>query len=83
MQEPYNTFWVLGMHNQLQKDGEAYHVAHVELHPKFRNLTVYDDYDIALVTVKKKIKFGVNVRPICLPSPHDDFTDRTGIVAGW
>lgn len=83
MQNPYETYWVLGMHNQELKDGDVYHVAHVELHPKFTNLTVYDDYDMALVTVKQRIRFGANVNPICLPSPFADFTGRKGIVAGW
>lgn len=83
MKNPYATHWVLGMHDQKKKDGVAYAVEHVELHPKFANLTVYDDYDMALVTVKGKIRFGPTVRPICLPAPFDDFTGRAGIVAGW
>lgn len=71
------------MHDQTTKDGEFYKVGHYMLHPKFTNLTVYDDYDMALVTVTTRIRFGRTVKPICLPSPFDDFTGRAGIVAGW
>lgn len=61
------TYWVLGMHNQHTKDGQQYLVKSLELHPKFINHTVYDDYDIALVTLQTKIQFSDKVVPICLP----------------
>lgn len=62
-----NTYWVLGMHNQYTQDGEQYLVKSLDLHPKFINHTIYDDYDIALVTLQKKIQFSEKVNPICLP----------------
>lgn len=71
------------MVDQRIKDGDSYKISHYMLHPKFKNHTVYDDYDIALVTVSTRIQFGQTVRPICLPSPLDDFTGQSGIVAGW
>lgn len=71
------------MHDQRAQDGVAYNVAHYELHPKFINLSFYDDYDMALITVGRRIRFGPTVKPICLPTPRDDFTGRSGIVAGW
>lgn len=81
--DPYETFWILGMHDQRIKDGTMYNVGHVELHPRFENHSIYDDYDMALVTVTRKIRFSPTVKPICLTSPNTDYTGRSGIVAGW
>lgn len=71
------------MHDQQLRDGTVYNVANVELHPKFTNHTIFDDYDIALVTVVQRIRFTQTVKPICLPTPGEDFTGQVGIVAGW
>lgn len=71
------------MHDSKIQDGARYNIANAVLHPKFVNLTIYDDYDLALITVNKKIEFGRNVRPICLPSAIQEFSDHTAIVAGW
>lgn len=64
---PLETYWVLGMHNQHIKDGDSYEVGQLDLHPKFINHTVYDDYDIAIVTLRTHILFSERVNPICLP----------------
>lgn len=71
------------MHDQIAQDGDFYNVGNYMLHPKFNNLSVYDDYDMALVTVTTRIRFGRTVKPICLPASFDDFTGQAGIVAGW
>lgn len=65
------------------KDGAVYNIAHAILHPKFKNHTIYDDYDMAMIAVTKRIRFGHYVRPICLPEPYEDFSGQAGIVAGW
>lgn len=62
-----STYWILGMHNQHQKDGDRYEVKHVDLHPKFVNHSIYDDYDISLVTLHTQIRFTNKIKPICLP----------------
>jgi Trypsin len=74
---------MLGMHDSRTQDGAKYNIANAVLHPKFINLTIYDDYDMALITTTNKIRFGQNVKPICLPTPVEEFSDQTGIVAGW
>lgn len=71
------------MDDQILKDGYHYNVAHYMLHPKFRNLTVYDDFDMALVTVVKRIKFNYAVKPICLPQAYTSYIGQAGTVAGW
>lgn len=71
------------MHDQRIKDGVVYGVEHIMLHPKFTNYSVYDDYDIALVTVQGRIKFTRNIRPICLTTPHNNYIGMKLTVAGW
>ena len=71
------------MHDQRIKDGTVYNVKHYELHPQFKNLTIYDDHDMALVTVVGRIRFSRTVKPICLTSPNSDYTGSYAIVAGW
>lgn len=71
------------MHDRRAKDGTIHTVANVALHPKFKNHSVYDDYDMALVTVQQRIQFGRTVKPICLTKVNGDYTGRSGIVAGW
>lgn len=71
------------MHDSRIQDGKRYNIQNAVLHPKFINLTIYDDYDMALITVTHKIRFGTNVKPICMPTPIEEFSGRSGIVAGW
>lgn len=70
------------MHSQVHQDGDKYMIEHYEMHPKFRNYSIYDEYDMALVTVKGKIRFSRNVKPICLTLPNIDYTGAKPIVAG-
>lgn len=71
------------MHKVSSKGGDAYKTASFLYHPNFKNGSVFDDFDIAIVTVDRTIKFGTNAKPICLPSSGEDFTGRKVIVAGW
>ena len=71
------------MHDSRKQDGDQYGIFDAKLHPKFKNLSIYDDYDMAIITVNKKIQFNRNVKPICLPTPGESFSGRYGIVAGW
>lgn len=71
------------MHDSELEDGTRYGTVDAKLHPKFLNLTIYDDYDMAIITLDRQIQFNKNVRPICLPSPTDVFVGQSGIVAGW
>lgn len=80
--DPYKTYWVLGMHDTNEQDGQRYDVQHYELHPYFINYTVYDDYDMAMITLQQMIQFGFKVHPICLTTTADDYTGRKVIVAG-
>lgn len=70
------------MHDTNAQDGEKYTVQHYELHPYFTNYTVYDDYDMSLITLTQTIQFSWKVHPICLTTPIDDYTGRNVIVSG-
>lgn len=85
MSSALDTTWVLGLHVLKSHEGIKYDTKHVELHPNFNNNTFYDDFDMALVTVKKDIKFNRIISPICLP-PVDEYKKLFGklvTVAGW
>lgn len=44
------------------------------------------DADIGLIILKDALKFDHNIRPVCLPSKKEDYSDLvgdTGVVAGW
>lgn len=70
------------MHDQIKQDGMRYNVEHYELHPRFLNYSVYDDYDMAMVTLVGRIQFNQNVHPICLTTVNDDYTGRIVTVSG-
>lgn len=80
-----NTYWILGRHKINSTEGVKYTVRHTELHPRFRNASFFDDFDMALATVKGEIQFSRNVQPICLPSvnDHENYVGKLLIVAGW
>ena len=71
------------MHDQEKQDGIAYHNLESELHPKFINHSIYDDYDIAVITLVERIEFSSKIRTICLPQPNAEYPGRYAIVAGW
>lgn len=59
-----------------------YNIKHIEVNPKFIAQMDYDDYDMAILTLDKKIRFSNTVSPICLPEAHDDFSGSVATVAG-
>lgn len=71
------------MHDSVLKDGVRYDVEHYEIHPKFVNFSVYDDYDLAMVTLQGRIQFNRNIKPICLITLYDDYTGLLVRVSGW
>lgn len=70
------------MHDQRIKDGITYGMEHYMLHPKFFNYTIYDDYDMAIVTVKGRIKFNQHISPICLTQPQLTYVGKSATVSG-
>lgn len=76
-----NTYWMLGQHHQL--DGERYDTQAARLHPRFRNLSTHDNYDIGIAIVNREIRFNRLINPICLPEPNQYTDDKTVTVAGW
>lgn len=78
----FATYWVLGMHDSVREDGMRYDIQGYQLHPYFHNYTVYDDYDMAMITLRNFIKFSWKVHPICLTTSRDDYTGKNVIVSG-
>lgn len=83
MPNPLATTWVLGMHILDSTDGVMYGTASYELHPNFANNSFYDDYDFTIVEVDRRIEFNHNIKPICLPTPGQEYSGHRAIVSGW
>ena len=72
---------------ELIKRPQHQHLLHepdkVIIHPKYNPPDVAH-HDLALVRMKREIKFGPNVMPICFPGGRK-FPDTSGVVyaAGW
>ncbi|XP_058432346.1 ovochymase-1 [Marmota monax] len=74
-----------GEYNLLQKEKQEQNipVLKIVIHPEFNRLG-YMSFDIALLYLKHKVKFGIAVQPICLPHRDDRF--EAGILcmaSGW
>ena len=44
---------------------------------------MFAEYDIALLKLDKKVVYGINIVPICLPDPSEDFGGDNGWAIGW
>ena len=66
----------------LSEDGdeEYYEVRSWTSHPRYNPSTT--DYDYAIVTLKKAIKFSPKASPICLPTSAN-YGHRNATVTGW
>ena len=55
------------------------------LSPPHTPMTTHDDrtHDFALLLLQHPAKYSGTVSPICLPQPHDEFSDLAAIAAGW
>lgn len=71
------------MHQLQLKNGELYKTKKYELHPKFLSDKFYDDYDMAIITVDRKVRFNHNISPICLPTAAELYFGEKVTVAGW
>ncbi|KYN07911.1 Trypsin-1 [Cyphomyrmex costatus] len=41
------------------------------------------NHDVALLKLRKSVKFSKKIRPICLPQPGTDPAGKEGTVVGW
>nr|XP_018912780.1 PREDICTED: venom protease-like isoform X1 [Bemisia tabaci] len=63
-------------------------VAKITAHPLFKPESISEGYDIAVLTLKRKVQFSELVRPVCLPHKNIFFTNKDfegyqPFVAGW
>ena len=81
--QPLLSTWIVGMHEVSFNSGESFKTDNFVFHPQFKNGSLYDDYDMSIVTVDRPMTFSANVKTICLPSISDDFAGMKVTVAGW
>ncbi|KAI4822353.1 hypothetical protein KUCAC02_007905 [Chaenocephalus aceratus] len=75
--------WV-GTH-ELKKPSSRYHgILHFMSHPEYKALATGFQHDIALIKLKKKVRFSDLVKAVTLPGP-DDITPPSSEcwIAGW
>lgn len=70
----------LGNHNLKHKDHVDVDIARFIRHPKYSNVS--RENDIALIELKRKVKFSDSIRPACVH--HTEHIDDSKVVAtGW
>ncbi|MEN2497537.1 MAG: hypothetical protein MHMPM18_001910 [Marteilia pararefringens] len=69
--------------NKKDRSEREYGVAAVHLHPQFYDKSFR--YDIALVKLDDRVKFGANISPVCLPEAETDLPlpGTKCFVTGW
>ena len=80
----YTFISVTGEYNLRKADGteQVIPIDQIFIHPKFNPPATGPYYDVALIKLKKPIKFNNDVRPECLPTK--DFPPGTNCYAtGW
>ncbi|MEN2497539.1 MAG: hypothetical protein MHMPM18_001912 [Marteilia pararefringens] len=75
----------IGEHRLDKKDRSEreYEIASLYIHPQYDRKTLR--YDIALVKLDEKVKFGANISPVCLPEAETDLPQpgTKCFVTGW
>ncbi|XP_030559374.1 trypsin-1 isoform X1 [Drosophila novamexicana] len=56
-------------------------VARVLVHPSYS--TQNFDSDIALIRFNEPVRLGIDMHPVCLPTPTETFAGQTAVVTGW
>lgn len=75
MENQMEALWAVGLHSikeSASHKNNTYETLDFKLHPKFYATDVFDDFDIALVTVDRPMVFSASVRPICLPRLNEN-----------
>lgn len=72
----------LGVHSKSGKKFDEYKVVDKLAGPFHKHLVYYDDGDVALLVLDRKIKFAKFISPICLTGAGQDFVGSHAIIAG-
>ncbi|EDW00875.1 GH20777 [Drosophila grimshawi] len=56
-------------------------VTRVLVHPNYSTLNF--DSDIALIRFNEPVPLGIEMHPVCLPTPMETYAGQTAVVTGW
>ncbi|KAH8300356.1 hypothetical protein KR044_013366, partial [Drosophila immigrans] len=60
---------------------ETKKINRVFVHPNYS--TSNFDSDIALIRFNEPVRLGIDMHPVCLPTPSETFAGQTAVVTGW
>lgn len=56
-------------------------VSRVLIHPKYSTRNF--DSDIALIRFNEPVRLGIDMHPVCMPTPSENYAGQTAVVTGW
>lgn len=78
------------------EEGTEYAIQEVKNHPLYNVVRMRNDdgteqcekclsqiWDFTLVKTKQPMKFGLQVKPVCLPAPNQNFDNLDCVISGW
>ena len=74
---------VVGEHNitKMESTQTTHELEKIYVHPEYNNVT--NNNDLALLKMKKRIRFTREVSPVCLPDSDDPLNYYDCMVTGW
>ena len=87
MPSPLKSRWIVGSHSIKEAQNvrqNYYDPKDYDLHPQWKAGNLFDNFDMALVILKRRISFNSAAIPICLPKVGDEklFWNQKVTIAG-
>jgi secreted trypsin-like serine protease len=81
--EPSELKVILGEHDLSKKELRTEEVKTIIVHSDWDQNKISFDGDIALIVLKKPVKFNKDLRPVCLPKEDLKSNNLKGTLVGW
>lgn len=73
----------LGEYDFKKKDDAGsndYEIADIIVHEDYDEPT--HENDLALIVLARPARYNIYVQPVCMPTPGEEYVNRTGVVVG-
>ncbi|XP_075223331.1 venom protease-like [Lycorma delicatula] len=74
----------LGEYDFLKKDDAGsndYEIANIIVHEDYDEPT--HENDVAIIVLARPARYNIYVQPACMPTPGEEYDNRTAVVVGW